>query len=201
MKKIVFYILSSLLLLINSLVFSQSNNNSVAIKGRYKSLEGEKYCFSSDCVDQATVFVFISPACDLSENYVNTINNIKNQYGGRVNIIGVVSGGYHKKKEVRKYVKDHKLYIPVLMDMNLRLSAAFESMLSPEVVLIDKNRVLKYRGALDNETAVPDDDSGNYLIDALDAVLSDKQVAVSHTKVQGCYIHPRYFFEGGWLYK
>jgi hypothetical protein len=58
---------------------------------------------------------------------------------------------------------------------------------TPEVFLFDRDRQLVYHGAID-DSREEEDVSQRYLRDALDAVLSGQEPAVSETPAVGCTV-------------
>ena len=61
---------------------------------------------------------------------------------------------------------------------------------TPDMYVIDKNGVLVYHGAIDNHPDPTHDPrtADNYVRDAVDDLMSGKQIAVSETKPYGCSV-------------
>lgn len=77
---------------------------------------------------------------------------------------------------------------PYVFDESQETAHAYGAERTPEVFLFDRGRVLRYHGAIDDNYEDPDDVRQAYLRDALDAVLSGQEPAVSTTPPVGCTI-------------
>jgi peroxiredoxin len=84
--------------------------------------------------------------------------------------------------------KNH-LACPILDDHLGKVGKLYGAKTTPHMFIIDKEGVIVYQGALDdNRTPAPKDDSVNYVAQALDNVLAGKPVEISQTKSYGCSV-------------
>ncbi|MBP6827725.1 MAG: thioredoxin family protein, partial [Saprospiraceae bacterium] len=58
----------------------------------------------------------------------------------------------------------------------------------PHVYLLDNNRVVRYIGAIDDNSEEPDQVKEKYLENAIEALRAGKEVSVKETKAIGCSI-------------
>lgn len=89
--------------------------------------------------------------------------------------------------ELVKRAEDAGYNFPYLID-DRGIFSRFGATKTPEVFLLDRNRVLQYRGAIDDNIHNADKVKENYLERAIDAVLTGELPAVRETRVVGCTI-------------
>ena len=86
---------------------------------------------------------------------------------------------------MKEHAKKYEYIFPYVLDSGSRLAKAFGAMVTPHVYLFDKNRDLRYRGAIDDG---PKRVKHNYLVDAINSVSKGKSVRTKTTKSLGCSI-------------
>lgn len=77
---------------------------------------------------------------------------------------------------------------PYLHDASQEIAKAYGAERTPEVFLFDKEGVLRYHGAIDDNYEEPDAVKDHYLRSALDAVLAGQAPATADTAPVGCTI-------------
>lgn len=77
---------------------------------------------------------------------------------------------------------------PYLLDQNHALADAFGARTTPHIYLFDKDLVLKYRGAIDDNYKSAKNVKETYLKDALKSLSKGKSIEVSETPAKGCTI-------------
>ena len=78
--------------------------------------------------------------------------------------------------------------VPAVHDSKGRLTEMLKATRTTDTFVFDSGRVLRYRGALDDQYGigyVKDKPSRSYLLDAVEAVLAGKNPAVKATKAPG----------------
>jgi peroxiredoxin len=86
-----------------------------------------------------------------------------------------------------KHAAEEEFNFDYLHDEDQSLAAALGSERTPEVFLFDRDRKLRYHGAIDDNRDGRDVHE-TYLRDALDAVLEQRDPAVSETAPTGCSV-------------
>ena len=138
---------------------------------------------------KATVVVFLSFDCPVSNGYAAPLTELANAYAPKgVRVYGVVAE--EPSAALAKQIAEFKLGFPVLADPKLDAATALRATTVPEAFALDHNGVLRYRGRIDDaysarlkrNAAVTSHD----LKDALDALLAGKDVATPVTKPVGC---------------
>jgi len=77
---------------------------------------------------------------------------------------------------------------PYLHDESQRVARAYGAQRTPEVFVFDAARQLRYHGAIDDNYDDPAAVKQDYLREALNVVLANRQPAVGETPVVGCSI-------------
>jgi len=142
---------------------------------------------------KATVVVFLSFDCPVSNGSVLTLADLHRQHSGAVAFVGVVPSD--DPAEVAKQVKAFALPFPVVTDPKRAAADALKATTTPEAFVLDHNNMLRYRGRIDNAYAARLRKNATVtehnLKDALEAVLAGKPVAVPSAKPVGCPIDTR----------
>ena len=136
----------------------------------------------------ATVVLFLATQCPIATDYTERIVNLVKAYDEKnVQFIGINSNKQEKVEEILAYSKKQGFKFPVLKDPENKIADYFGARRTPEVFLLDAERVLRYAGAIDNS---PKEPTKHYLNDALDLVIAGKDIpkASKKTRAIGCTI-------------
>ena len=137
---------------------------------------------------QATVVMFLATQCPGATDYVERIIALVKAYDDKkVQFIGINSNKQETVTEILEYNKKHGFEFPVLKDPDNEIADYFGARRTPEVFLLDAERVLRYAGAIDDSRKEP---KKNYLQNALDLVIAGKDIpkASKKTRAIGCTI-------------
>lgn len=146
----------------------------------------ELYALSEE--KPATVILFLATQCPIATDYAERIVALVKVYDEKgVQFVGINSNKQEKVKEIREYSEAHGFEFPVLKDPENKIADYFGARRTPEVFLLDAERVLRYTGAFDNS---PKEPTKHYLRDALDLVITGKDIPKSSKKTRavGCTI-------------
>lgn len=142
--------------------------------------------------NKATVIVFLSFACPISNSYAKPLTDLANEFGPRgVAFIGVTVNPDETHEEIATQVRDFKIPFPVVKDSDLSIADALAAEITPEVFVLDSNFVLRYRGRIDNRYYKRLEDqpvTEHNLKQALTELLAGKPISVAATKAIGCTI-------------
>ncbi len=139
----------------------------------------------------ATVVLFLATQCrivtDYTERIVALVKTYNEQHEKKVQFIGINSNKQETIEEIAEYSKKHGFEFPVLKDPENKIADYFGARRTPEVFLLDAERVLRYAGAIDNS---PKEPTKHYLKDALDLVIAGKDIPKKSKKTRavGCTI-------------
>ena len=136
----------------------------------------------------AIVVLFLATQCPIATDYAERIVALVKIYDEkRVQFIGINSNKQEKVEEITEYSEKHGFEFPVLKDPENKIADYFGARRTPEVFLLDAERVLRYAGAVDNS---PKEPTKHYLQDALDLIITGKDIPKSSRKTRavGCTI-------------
>jgi len=91
-------------------------------------------------------------------------------------------------EKMRNHSKKMGYNFPYLIDENSKLANAFGAKTTPHIFLFNRQKILAYKGAIDDNYKSINDVTKNYLLDALEEVSNQKCVSINDTKAVGCSI-------------
>ena len=139
---------------------------------------------------RATVVAFLNFNCPVSNQSVPVINALTDRFGAEgVTFVAVVCDAADAA-EVGRLAAESKIKCRVFFDPDKVAAAHFRATTTPQVFVLDRNRVLRYSGLVDNLYTSrlvrrPKADT-EYLADALTAVVAGQAVAIKETTPIGC---------------
>ena len=137
---------------------------------------------------KATVVMFVSTRCPVSNAYNGRMTTLAKKYGVLgVSFVGIDSDQNEPKAEVASFTKQQDFPFPVLVDPGNKVSDAYSAHVTPETFVINSKGVLVYHGRIDNDQDMSSAKT-HELADALDATLAGKPIAKAQTKAFGCSI-------------
>jgi peroxiredoxin len=153
------------------------------VDGKVRELHGLKS-------PAAVVVVFLSFECPVSTSYTATLNELARKYGPRKVVFLAVCPTDDSAAALAREARAYRLGIPLFRDAHLEVARAFRARRVPEVFVLDRSLVLRYRGRIDDgyaarlkkKPAVRAHD----LRDALEDVLAGKPVRRARTAAIGC---------------
>jgi peroxiredoxin len=134
------------------------------------------------------VLVWVSAQCPVVKAYNQRINEIADELKAKgINLIGINSNATESLDYAKSGAKEAGYKFSVLIDKGNVLADKLGASVTPEFYYFDKENVLLYHGALDN------DRSGknvtiNYLRDAFDSALRKEPIKMTKTNAFGCSI-------------
>lgn len=142
---------------------------------------------------QPTLFIFLSPECPLCQNYTKNLNQLYQQYAGKIRIYGIIPGKTYKPADVSAFAEKYKIPFPLWIDQSLHLSHYLQASATPEVILLDPQYQLVYKGAIDNWYKSLGKSririTENYLQDAIDHTLRQSSPVIKRTTPVGCLLN------------
>jgi peroxiredoxin len=137
---------------------------------------------------KATVLIFLSTQCPISNSYNERMAALAREYSAKgVAFVGINSNRQETPEEIARHAQETGLTFPILKDVANERADALGARVTPEAYVYDPSWRLVYHGRIDDDrygTKVKTQD----LRAALDAVVASKPVAVSETKAFGCSI-------------
>ncbi len=153
---------------------------------------GGKVFSLRSCREPLVVVAFLGAECPVSQQYAARLNDIARDFGPRgVAVIGVDANPDESAAALAKFERDLRLSYPILRDTNQELVRRLAATRQPEVFVLDRQRIVRYRGRIDDQftpgshRAKP---GRHDLIIALEELLASKPVSVPRTEPAGCPI-------------
>ena len=146
-----------------------------------------------DFSDQSLLVVaFLGTECPLAKLYSVRLQKLQQQYQARgVQVIAVMSNRQDSLEEIAAFARRQKLSFPVLKDPGNRFADQVGAERTPEILVYDATRTLRYRGRIDDQYGigyVRDQPRRQDLKVAVDELLSCRDVSLDRTAAVGCII-------------
>ena len=152
--------------------------------------------FSSDELEisKPTLIMFICNHCPYVIHYHSEIQKIYKDYKDQINMVAISSNDIDNypqdaPEHMQDLWKELGLSFPYLFDETQMVAKAYKAECTPEFYLFDNNRKLVYRGRLDesspNSPILP---SGKDLRDAIENLLSEREISLEQFPSMGCNI-------------
>ncbi len=158
---------------------------------------GQPYSLDQVGKDKVVVLAFLGTECPLCKIYAPRLAELANKYGPQgVVFLGIAPNRQDAVTEIAAYARIYEIEFPILKDLKQVLSDDVGATRTPQVVVLDKNHKIVYRGRIDDQYGF-DKENQNYqlaepkqheLASALDAVLAGDKVATTETAAPGCLI-------------
>ncbi len=143
--------------------------------------------------EKPSLFIFLSPDCPLCQNYSATLNSLANKYGNEIIMYGIIPGKAYSKKILQAFQSTYKIIFPLYIDKQMVLSKYLKATVTPQVILLNKNKTLIYKGAIDDLLQKLGKQklkaSVFYLQDAIKNTLQQKTVEIKRTIAVGCKLN------------
>jgi peroxiredoxin len=149
-------------------------------------MNGQPISYSS-LRGKATVLIFFSTRCPMSNAFNFRRNQLYLEYGERVNFLVVDSNSNESAEEIRAYAKSVEFDYPVYRDPGNILADRFGAQVTTDTFVIDSSGVIRYHGFIE-DSPNPARAKTKGLRLALDAVLEARPVAMPEGHALGCSI-------------
>jgi hypothetical protein len=93
--------------------------------------------------------VFLSPDCPISQKYMKKLNDLKNEYEGKITFLAAIPAPA-TKSEIKEFWSEYNSTLAFEHDRDLELVKGLNAKVTPEIFLFDASRSLVYQGAIDN---------------------------------------------------
>jgi len=139
---------------------------------------------------RATVIVFLSFECPVSNSFSPVLAELHRQFGDKVVFLAINSSDELDAAQLAKQAQDFKLPFPVLKDKDGLAAGHLKATVTPEAFVLDHNYVLRYRGRIDDSYAARlkknAQTTRHDLRQALEELLANKDVSAPVTRAIGC---------------
>lgn len=150
--------------------------------------QGVMHALADYKASKATVVIFVSTQCPVSNAYNDRMAAISKEYTAKgVTVLGVYSNKAEGIDEIAAHAKEHGFTFVTLKDANNVVADKYGASVTPEAFVIDAKGTLRYHGRIDDnqkESSVTSKD----LRTALDQIVGGQDVAKTEAKAFGCSI-------------
>ncbi len=164
-------------------------------------VDGKVHKLSDYASSKILIVVFTCDHCPNSQMYEGRVTRLYNDYKDKG--VALVAISPNDPKAIRIDELDSSDVSDTLDEMKIRVaykhlpypylydgdtesvSHAYGPQASPHIFIFDQQRKLRYEGAIDDSYRV-EFVKRHYALDAIEALLADKEVAVKHTGAFGC---------------
>jgi len=144
----------------------------------------------SDMKEDVVVLVFLANHCPVVTQYEDRIIDFAGDYKGKsVKVVAASVNDIDQDRlpGIKQRIKDKGYNFVYGYDESQKLGKAYGATNTPQFFVLDKGRVIRYTGAMD-DNATEAKVTKQYLRDAVDALLKGESVEVSETQPKGCGI-------------
>jgi len=148
----------------------------------------------SDFRGKTVVLQWINPDCPfcrrvMTEGTVAKMLKDLKSIDENAVLLAINSTHYMDAKDTAQYLKKNKMDIPGLIDSDGIVGRLYDARTTPHVFVIDKNGILRYSGAIDdNARGSRGSDATNYAVNAARQLSAGEAVAPDKTRPYGCSV-------------
>ncbi len=152
-------------------------------------VDGERHGLGDYSEAKAVVVVFTCNHCPVAKMYEDRLIELSRKYGKQVQVVAIcvshVAADRLDKMKIR--AKEKEFPFAYLYDESQESARRFGATVTPHFFLLDGTRKIAYMGAFDDNFDVEKVEK-HYLVDALEALLDEKEPRVKESLQRGCAI-------------
>jgi peroxiredoxin len=162
-----------------------------------KNVDGKNVSLSDMKSAKGFIVVFTCNHCPFAQAYEQRIMDLDKKYASKgfpviaINPNDPVAVPDDSYENMIKRSNEMKYTFPYLIDETQKIAAAYGATRTPHVYILSKEKdklIVKYIGAIDNNSEDASKADKKYVEDALAEILSGKPVSLTETKAIGCTI-------------
>jgi peroxiredoxin len=146
-----------------------------------------------ETINQKVVVVaFLGYECPLVKVYAPRLVALNQEYSSKdVAFLAINPNSQDSVTEMASFARRHEMNFPFLKDVGNVVADAFQVERTPEIFVLDENRVVRFHGRVDDQYGVGyirPQVTKHFLKDAIEEVLAGKEVTLAETPCPGCLI-------------
>lgn len=174
-----------------------NTNPSISIGDRAEAFkltdyQGREWQLSDFDNKKVIVISFIGTQCPLAKMYSTRLVELESHYRDQnVAFIAVDPNIQDSLAEMAAHAKKFKIEFPFVKDPSQQLADHLGATRTPEVCVLDSNRLLRYRGRIDDQYGIgyaKDKLGAQELVDAIESLVNNREVVTSSVAAPGCLI-------------
>lgn len=161
---------------------------------KLKSVDGKMYSMADYKDAKGFIVVFTCNHCPFAVKYEDRINALAKKYKPQGYILLAINPNDPAVQAEDSFdlmkvrAKEKGFVFPYLFDEGQKIYPQYGATKTPHVFLLDKNQIVKYIGAIDDNVDSADEVKEKYLENAISALESGKTPSPETTKAIGCSI-------------
>lgn len=179
---------------VGNLVSNGYQPGDTATDFKLKSVDGKMYSMADYKSAKGFIVVFTCNTCPFAVKYEDRINQLAKKYKSKGYVLLAINSNDPEVQPddtfalMKEKAKDKDFAFPYLVDEGQKIYPQYGATKTPHVFLLDKNLVVKYIGAIDDNADDADAVKQHYLENAIASLESGKDPSPSLTKAIGCSI-------------
>jgi peroxiredoxin/mono/diheme cytochrome c family protein len=173
-------------------------NDKAAVNGEkvasftLRDYRGAETSLEQFAAKKAVVLAFVGCECPVAKLYGPRLAKLATDFEARgVQFLGIDANQQDGISQIARFAKDAGVSFPILKDVNNVLADQLGVQRTTEVLVLDADRIVRYRGRVDDQYNVGisrTKSQRNDLSEALDELLAGKPVSKPTTPAVGCFI-------------
>jgi len=115
------------------------------------STDGGKLSIKTAQQPELTVLYFTGIQCPLAKLYTPRVNALAKEYSQTVRFFGINSNQQDSAEEFKEFITSHEIIFPCGKDFNNVVADRLDVKRTPEVIVLDKEFKVRYRGRIDDQ--------------------------------------------------
>ncbi|GBC75571.1 Thiol-disulfide oxidoreductase ResA [archaeon HR06] len=165
-----------------------------AVDFKLKGVDGKYYSLEDFKDKKVIAIAFTCNHCPYVKAYEDRMIAIQRDYGEKGFQLIAINPNDDKKYPEDSFenmiirAREKGYNFPYLRDEDQRIVSIYGAQVTPEIFLIDKDRIIRYHGAIDDNYSDAKKVKRHYLREAIEALLEGREVEIKETRAIGCSI-------------
>ncbi len=167
---------------------------SSAIDFELKGVDGKTYSLDTFASSNILVLIFMCNHCPYVKAVVERFVKLQSHFRDRsVQFVGISSNDVESYPEdsfenMKNFSKERNLNFPYLIDEYQSTAKNYDAVCTPDIYVYDINRLLRYRGRLDDNWKEEDKVKSRDLESAIESILNNNEITFEQIPSMGCSI-------------
>jgi peroxiredoxin len=167
---------------------------SVIIDFKLEAVDGKIYSLDSFVSKSVLVIIFMCNHCPYIQAVVGRFVKLQSKYKDKgVQLIGINPNDVESYPDdsfnnMKIFSKKRNINFPYLIDNNQSAAKNFNAVCTPDIYVYDSNRLLRYRGRLDDNWKDEGNVKNKDLESAIESALLNKEITFEQIPSMGCSI-------------
>ncbi len=157
-----------------------------------RDYRGKTHSLGEFAESKLVVVAFLGTDCPLAKLYGRRLAELSRRFADRgVAFIGINANQQDSITEVADHARIHGIAFPVMKDLGNEVADRFGAVRTPEVFVLDADRVIRYWGRIDDQYGVGyqrPKPTNSDLVMALEELLEGRTVTQPEITAPGCFI-------------